>query len=106
MAGDMPIVDWNIIKKLAALIESGAEAAIPQHSDVVEPLYAFYTQSVMSHVVESASSGRGSLREIFPKLRVAFLKLEPTDLSPGLFVNINTPLEAEQVGYLISNNLR
>jgi molybdopterin-guanine dinucleotide biosynthesis protein A len=99
MAGDMPTVDWGVIVKLADLIEAGAEAAIPQHGGKPEPLYAFYSQAAKPFLAESACCGKGSLREVFPKLRTAFLDLNDTDLSPGLFANLNTPSEAEEAGF-------
>jgi L-seryl-tRNA(Ser) seleniumtransferase len=103
IAGDMPVVDWSVIKDLAATVKSGAEVAVPMINGRPEPLYAFYGPKAAPLLSQSQASGQGSLREIFPKLNTAFLELKQRQLAPGLFHNLNTPDEARAVGFYPSD---
>ena len=98
MAGDMTVVEFPLIESLADLIEAGAEVAVPVHDGRQEPLYAFYAASAGPLLAEAAETGRGTLKEVFPKLRTLFLELSKEESAFGLFRNVNTPVEAEAAG--------
>jgi L-seryl-tRNA(Ser) seleniumtransferase len=98
MAGDMPVVDWPVIEQLAALMNQGADAALPRHQSRLEPLYAFYGPAAGPLLADSAAKGRGTFKEIFSRLKTAYLTLDGTALAAGLFANLNTPQDARLAG--------
>jgi len=95
VACDMPFLDQEFILYLLER-SRGFEALIPSFRDRLQPLHAVYTKGCLP-VVESfliRTPGGIKVEEIFPHLKVFFLKVETLDRHwdfEKIFFNINTP---------------
>ncbi|MDR1609043.1 MAG: molybdenum cofactor guanylyltransferase [Deltaproteobacteria bacterium] len=100
LAGDQPTIELEIILKLRDLLEkTKADVVLPCHEGVIEPLYAFYGSQCAAVFQESLLQNKLAIRQSFPSLVVQRLALEPQTLAQGLFKNLNTPEEAQAMGY-------
>jgi molybdopterin-guanine dinucleotide biosynthesis protein A len=102
MAGDMPFVNQEIIINLAkAFTEQDADIALPKHLNHLEPLYAFYSKKTESVFRHALFNGQLSIRESFSKVNTVFLNISEIEFQSGLFINLNTPQDAEQENYFL-----
>jgi molybdopterin-guanine dinucleotide biosynthesis protein A len=102
MAGDMPQASLDVIEGLSLMFESQAsDVALPRHQGKMEPLYAIYGAKAEYVFREALKEGRLAIRDSFPFLKVSFLDLEDNDLMPRLFMNMNTPEEAEEMNFRV-----
>lgn len=101
MAGDMIVIDWNLIKKMAHLaIEQKADMVAPRCGQFYEPLYAFYGPAACEPLRLTLCRGGGAPMEISNSINFKSLDLEESDLRDGGFVNLNTPEQLKAAGDL------
>jgi molybdopterin-guanine dinucleotide biosynthesis protein A len=100
LAGDQPILDLGVILQLKDLWKkSPIDIALPRHDGSIEPLYAFYGPNCAAVFERSLAQNQLAIRRSFPFLQVKYLDLDPDALPIGLFKNLNTPAEAQALGY-------
>ncbi|MDR1085154.1 MAG: molybdenum cofactor guanylyltransferase [Deltaproteobacteria bacterium] len=98
LAGDQPVINASIIKRLAALMaREEADIALPRRGQAIEPLYAFYGPKAEPVLAESLDRGRLAIRQSFPLLRTVYLELRDEEI----FQNLNTPAEASARGFTL-----
>ena len=106
LACDMPVIDWEIVKRLKDLMEAaGAQAALPRHGGRLEPLHAFYGPGAAPVMARGLDEGRSSVRENLDRMTAVFLDCpDPgeAEATLGLFSNINTAREARRAGFSLS----
>ncbi|MDR2141282.1 MAG: molybdenum cofactor guanylyltransferase [Deltaproteobacteria bacterium] len=106
LAGDQPSLDLELLQRLRERLERRqADLALPRLPTGIEPLHAFYGPGCAPVFAASLAQGRRAIRESFPALKVAYLDLSPEDLPPGMFKNLNTPQEAQEMGYSLDAKL-
>jgi len=94
VAGDAPFIDKAFITQLAAHIQFGDEAVVPEHAHGIEPLAAIYDREPFIRAGAALlREGKGALRDVIAKLNARFI---PLDREP-LFANVNTPEDYAQL---------
>ena len=100
VAWDMPFVSAELLARLRALGEDGADAAVPESDSRrgVEPLCAYYTPACVAPIERRLD--RGDLRVIgfYEEIHVARLAAQAVRRfgDPALlFMNVNTPGDLE-----------
>jgi molybdopterin-guanine dinucleotide biosynthesis protein A/formate dehydrogenase assembly factor FdhD len=104
LACDMPVIDWEIVKRLKDLMEAaGAQAALPRHGGRLEPLHAFYGPGAAPVMARGLDEGRSSVRENLDRMTTVFFFFpDPGEAGAALFSNINTAREARRAGFSLS----
>jgi molybdopterin-guanine dinucleotide biosynthesis protein A len=99
VAGDAPFVTSAFIDRLAARLEPGDEAVVPQHGEAIEPLAALYDRAAFIRAgLPILESGRGALRLVIAELAARFVTI---DDDGRLFANVNTPADYAAVNEVL-----
>ncbi|MFN2461591.1 MAG: molybdenum cofactor guanylyltransferase [Candidatus Velthaea sp.] len=94
VAGDAPFVDAPFVDRLAAHLEPGDEAVIPQHAGGIEPLAAIYERAAfLREGVPVLFGGKGALRVVIDRLKTRYVRVD----DERVFANVNTPGDYEAV---------
>lgn len=98
VAWDMPFVSAELLRRLRALGEAGADAALAESGSRwgVEPLCAWYAPSCLSAIVAALDAGDRRAVAFLEAVRVARLPLDEVatfGAPEHLFCNVNRPDE-------------
>ncbi len=99
IAGDMPLIDMDIVKSQAArYMEKDCDILIPLIGDFIEPLHSVYNCSLLP-VLESYLENRKNLavREFIRLARVEYISFDPSEKNIAAFSNINTPDDLRRI---------
>lgn len=100
-ACDMPFVDPAVIRYLCALQQEGYDAVVPFSQGGQEPLHAIYITSSCQELFEQAiRQGERKILDILARMNtrlVPYQEIKRVDGSQSSFLNVNTPLEFEQI---------
>ncbi|HEV3092573.1 MAG TPA: molybdenum cofactor guanylyltransferase [Candidatus Cybelea sp.] len=89
IAADMPRLPADHLERLAAEMQPGDEAVVPQHEGGIEPLAALYDRAALLRVgQELHRSGRSSMRDAIARLATRFVREERRH-----FLNVNHPAD-------------
>jgi len=97
LAGDMPFPDRQIIMEMIDIYKSRTcDAVIPEKSNMIEPLHAIYSVSLLS-AIESylMEGGNRAVRGFIKDINTYYLNLEDTESTRQAFMNINIPTDLE-----------
>lgn len=96
-ACDMPFLQEDLIRYTASQ-RKGCDAVIPLLNGKVEPLFAFYSMSLLPTMEEAVRSGSTGLKDFLKRKRVKYFSENTIrEIDPALrsFVNVNTPEDLE-----------
>ena len=105
IAGDMPLIDRDIVKRQAALYtETDCDILIPLIGNFIEPLHSVYNSSLLS-VLESYLDSKKDLavREFIRLARVEYISFDPSEKNISAFSNINTPDDLSRINRILGN---
>lgn len=93
VAGDMPLLDLNlIIRQTDFFLNNRCEALIPSVNKNIEPLHAIYSLSVLKKLEDYLSEDSGyAVREFLTKIETRYLDFGDEQDVKNAFTNINTP---------------
>lgn len=102
-AGDMPLLDSELIKKQTALYsELGCDILVPRIGAATEPLHSIYSRSLLIKLEDYlASGGSRAVRDFYQVADVQFMDLG-TEMN-SKFLNINTPSDLTEVERIFKN---
>ncbi len=92
-ACDMPFISMDLIIYMAAK-RQGYDAVVPRISGKAEPLFAFYSKSLLGSMERSLLGDSRGLRDFLKSKKVKYISLkevEKIDSGARSFININTP---------------
>ena len=92
-AGDMPLIDRDIVKRQAeAFFESDYEILIPRRGDLTEPLHSVFRVSILHDLEKYLTEKHDrSVRDFIAGRHTGFFELEDTPATKRAFTNINSP---------------
>jgi molybdopterin-guanine dinucleotide biosynthesis protein A len=98
-AGDMPLLDKNIIaRQLDVYQSSHCEVLMPCIGSAIEPLHAIYNSSVLETLEDYLNSGHNlAVRDFVKELNMKCLSLEESEVTKNAFTNINLPSDIPTV---------
>jgi molybdopterin-guanine dinucleotide biosynthesis protein A len=95
---DMPLISADLIRYILSEKEN-YKAVVPVFHNLVEPLCAFYHQSVITQIHELIKNKIYKMQEVVTYFDTKFVTIEP-DLPfyrKDLFVNINSPADLKTI---------
>jgi molybdopterin-guanine dinucleotide biosynthesis protein A len=92
-AGDMPVLNANIISRLIDSYASQKyEVMIPSIGNNIEPLHSIYNKSVLPKLEEYLSDNNDyAVRDFIKSVKTGYLNLENSEHNRMAFSNINSP---------------
>jgi len=99
VACDMPFLNPGLLSYMAGLAE-GHDAVVPKLGELVEPLHAVYSRSLLRVIEESISRDQWRIRSVLSGQRIRYVTKEEIDRFDPLrrsFINLNTRKEYEEV---------
>lgn len=102
-AGDMPFPDKKLIEsQLLFLEQNESDVIIPSWRGNIEPLHGLYRSSLKNKLeLFLGSSGKISIRDFIEELNVRYFELPYDSIFTRVFMNINTPSDAEDADRLL-----
>ncbi len=102
-AGDMPLIEKNIIERMAArYIETDCDILIPRISNYIEPLHSIYNSSILPLVEKYLEGTKDfAVREFIKQTRVEFLVFDPAEENLNAFSNINTAEDLKRINSIM-----
>ncbi|MBN2003564.1 MAG: molybdenum cofactor guanylyltransferase [Anaerolineae bacterium] len=108
VAGDMPLLNPDLLRAMMRLAEDGeADILVPQWHGELEPLHALYRPSACAPAAEAAlRAGKRRIVAFYPDVRVHIMpqadvaQIDPTGRS---FFNVNTPEDWELAKRLLNS---
>lgn len=102
VAGDMPLLNPNLLRAMARRAEAdGCDLVVPRWRGMLEPLHALYRACPCASAAERALKlGRRRIIAFYPEVRVCEMsdsEVRQWDPEGDSFVNVNTPDEWRQV---------
>jgi len=96
---DMPFLNKAMLEMvLNSANTQKAEAVIPRVNQDLEPLFAFYSKSVLSRLEVHIKESRGrSIRSFLKTINTVFIDFEATDDVRKAFTNINKPQDLKAI---------
>jgi len=97
-ACDMPFLNEHLIKYMYSKKDNFI-AVVPMTGDGVEPLFAFYSKSLLSLMEESILMGKPAIKDFLKNKRVKYVMIEEIKkIDPEMrsFINLNTPEDVEK----------
>jgi len=95
-AGNMPFVSAEMIEWLLGHDDAKADAVIPRHAGGVEPFFAIYNTSVLSHLEKALRSDGGGFGGALEKDTVRYIDVPERFSARRDFTRVHTPQEYEQ----------
>jgi len=94
VAGDMPLLNRDLLRAMAALAGEACDVVVPRRQGELEPLHALYRPAACAPAAEAAlREGRRRIIAFYPQVRVremdedAVARIDPEGRS---FFNVNT----------------
>ena len=111
LACDLPFVSSGLLRTLAAIDRTDADAVVPMQSDgIAQPLCALYRcepcRRVIGHLMEN---GDRSMRSLLVAIRTRFVNFEdikPLRDSENFFLNVNSPDDYDRALSICGSDLR
>ena len=94
VACDMPFLNIDLLRRLAASLEDETDAVVPTTSDGAQPLHAAYGDCAIENLLTGMAAGERSLKGCLARLRIRWFPEEewkPIDPDGRSFLNVNTP---------------
>ena len=93
LAGDMPLLDKDVILKQADHYNSiKCDILIPRINDSIEPLHEIYNTTITNSLEEYlAGKHNYAVREFIKTQNVSYLQLDENEVNKRAFTNINSP---------------
>ena len=91
VACDMPYVT-RATAEVAVAATSGADAAIPRHDGLFEPVCGAYRKHALPVIADALDAGRYTAHDVVMDLDVTWLE----GLDPSEFESLNTPADLER----------
>jgi molybdopterin-guanine dinucleotide biosynthesis protein A len=103
VAGDMPLLDTDIIVRQIAYYNSDkCEVLIPQIEQYIEPLHGIYKKTLLPILEEFlVRNNEYAIREFYKKADVRYMQIEGSEKSRRAFTNINSPYDIFIVNKLL-----
>jgi len=103
VAGDMPLLDTDIIVRQIAYYNSDkCEVLIPQIEQYIEPLHGIYKKTLLPILEEFlVRNNEYAFREFYKKADVRYMQIEGSEKSRRAFTNINSPYDIFIVNKLL-----
>jgi molybdopterin-guanine dinucleotide biosynthesis protein A len=105
VAGDMPLLNADLLRAMAALAEDDCDVVVPRWQGELEPLHALYRPAVCAPAAEDAlRENRRRIIAFYPQVRVremgedAVAQIDPQGHS---FFNVNTRQEWYRLQLLV-----
>ena len=108
-ACDMPLIDVEHIKWMKQFLirsDRQPDALVPMCDNFIEPLYSFYSTSIVKHIEEELEKGNYKLHSILSQRDVLYMDdAYSRSFNPDLemFININTKEDLERVTWLMKS---
>ncbi len=106
VAGDMPLLNADLLRAMAALADDDCDVVVPRWQGELEPLHALYRPAACASAAESAlRQGRRRIIAFYPQVRVremdeaSVTKIDPQGRS---FFNVNTRQEWTRLQQLLA----
>ncbi len=105
-AGDMPLLDKNIISRQLAMYQSiHCDVLMPCIGSNIEPLHAIYNSSVLKTLENYLNSGPDlAVRDFLKKVNVKCMPLEESEEIKNAFTNINLPSDIMAVQKILTTH--
>jgi molybdopterin-guanine dinucleotide biosynthesis protein A len=105
-AGDMPLLDKNIISRQLALYRSSkCEVLIPCIGSNIEPLHAVYNSSLTEMLEDYLNSGKDlAVRDFLKKVNVKYMSLKESEETRNAFTNINLPSDIPEIQKILTTH--
>lgn len=105
-AGDMPLVQESMImEQIEYFKQNNCEILVPEVGDLIEPLHAIYSTSIMKPVEEWLTTGNKlAVRDFLKNRDHKFFPVKLTDNNRNAFFNINTPADILLVESIINKS--
>jgi len=97
-ACDMPFLNGHLIEYLYSKRDDFS-AVVPMAGDRVEPLFAFYSKSLLLLMEESILMGRPVIKDFLKNKKVKYVtvdEIKKIDPEMRSFINLNTPEDVEK----------
>lgn len=94
-ACDMPFIKGDLIKYMA-LKRDNYDAVVPKLKNRVEPLFAFYSQRLISPMEKSVLTGKTGIQDFLQNKKVKYISIEGAEVVKDSaawaksFINLNT----------------
>jgi molybdopterin-guanine dinucleotide biosynthesis protein A len=101
-ACDMPFLNSRLIAHLGE-IAPGYDAVVPRVGDLLEPLHAVYSRTILSKIESQMARGERRIQGLFGSLNIRYVPQEeimPYDPLLRSFKNVNTPEEYKEAACL------
>lgn len=100
-AGDMPLLNKDLIMKQADLFEEmECDILVPRTGSDIEPLHSIYSRSILTQLeVYLSTSESKAVRDFFFSANVQFMDID-TDID-GKFFNVNSHSDIEEAERII-----
>ena len=105
VAGDMPLLNADLLRAMAALADDDCDVVVPRWQGELEPLHALYRPAACAPAAEAAlHAGRRRIIAFYPQARVREMdgdtvaRIDPEGHS---FFNVNTRSEWDQLQDLV-----
>lgn len=97
-ACDMPFIKGDLIKYMASKRDN-YDAVVPKLKNRVEPLFAFYSQRLISPMEKSILTGKTGVQDFLQNKKVKYISIEGAEVIKDRaalaksFINLNTPAD-------------
>ncbi|MBM3300133.1 MAG: molybdenum cofactor guanylyltransferase, partial [Deltaproteobacteria bacterium] len=106
VACDMPFLKEPVVRHLIELV-ADHDVVVPRIRGHLEPLHSIYSKRCLARIEELFGEDDLKILNFFPKvdvLEVAQTALEVFDPGCRFVINVNTPEDFRQAGFLAENN--
>jgi molybdopterin-guanine dinucleotide biosynthesis protein A len=106
VAGDMPMLDKNIIIRQINFFENNkCDILIPQINQYIEPLHGIYRKTLAPILREYLEGeNNNAIREFFKKADVNYMQFKESEKYHRAFTNINSPSDIREVNKLLGSD--
>jgi molybdopterin-guanine dinucleotide biosynthesis protein A len=92
-AGDMPLIDKEIISSLINYFSATkCDILIPKTGNLIEPLHSIYSRSILQDIENFLEArNKYAVRDFIQQVKTFYLTLEDSEKTRRAFTNINYP---------------
>ena len=103
MAGDMPLLSNELIKKQIDLFgELNCDILVPKTGNFMEPLHSVYSINVLKRLEAYLNrKGNNAVREFFMSIDTRYMELDESEDFRIVFSNINKPADIQELEKII-----
>lgn len=105
-AGDMPLIDRNLVSRQIELFRSSkCNILIPKINSSIEPLHSVFRTSLLPLLERYLSAGNGfAVREFINTVNTDYMELDDNEETRDIFSNINLPSDIAAAERILSGS--